>query len=177
MNGGGMRAVTALPVVNDRGEILDAQVTGYKILGDKENRVTMYTIAVVTDVGTYEVRRRYSEFRTLRDNLKRALPSETFHFPAKKRNPLKDNFGTAFLQKRQQNLNEFITRVTRDSRCAKLKLVQSFFFDSPQGRGANKVGDALPLGPESPDNTMFMDETMDPLEVRRASSACKIFVD
>ena len=59
---------------------------------------TMYTIAVVTDVGTYEVRRRYSEFRTLRDNLKRALPSETFHFPAKKRNPLKDNFGTAFLQ-------------------------------------------------------------------------------
>ena len=80
-------------------------------------------------------------------------------------------------QKRQQNLNEFITRVTRDSRCAKLKLVQSFFFDSPQGRGANKVGDALPLGPESPDNTMFMDETMDPLEVRRASSACKIFVD
>lgn len=59
---------------------------------------TMYIVAVVTDQGTYEVSRRYSEFRSLRDSLKRALPSETFHFPGKKRNPLTNNFGKRFLE-------------------------------------------------------------------------------
>ena len=60
---------------------------------------TLYTVAVVTDEGTYEVHRRYSEFRALRDAVRRALPSEPLpRLPPKKVNPLRDNFSRTFLQ-------------------------------------------------------------------------------
>lgn len=53
----------------------------------------------MTDEGTYEVHRRYSEFRALRDDVRRALPSESLpRLPPKKVNPLRDNFSRTFLQ-------------------------------------------------------------------------------
>eukprot|EP00035_Acanthoeca_spectabilis_P034250 m.27930 g.27930 ORF g.27930 m.27930 type:complete len:183 (-) comp6490_c0_seq2:83-631(-) len=174
---GGAPWVSSMPSMSIDGELLDAQVTGYEVVGGggdgEERKVTMYVVAVVTDKGTYEVNRRYSEFRNLRDSLKRALPSETFHFPAKKRNPLKNNFGKLFLQKRQQSLNTFITRVARDARCAKLKLVRSFFLGDASGSRPSKVIDALPLGADSPDGVLLMDDQLDPLD----RVPCKILLD
>jgi hypothetical protein len=43
------------------------------------------------------------------------------------------------IQKRQQGLNTFITKIVRDARCSKLKLMQQFFFGESSGRGASKV--------------------------------------
>ena len=64
---------------------------------------------------------------------------------------------TSSPQKRQQGLNTFITRLVREARCSKLKLMQTFFFGETSGRGATKVDhrvdDALPLGVDDAETT------------------------
>ncbi|CDZ97985.1 lipid binding protein [Phaffia rhodozyma] len=113
---------------------VEARIMDYKIEGGKDKYVT-YGLRVKTNLPTFtttdaKVRRRFQDFVFLHDNLAKDFPACIVPpLPDKHRIeylPGRDRFGPEFLEKRIEDLQRFISRLTRHPTLRRSTLFASF---------------------------------------------------
>ncbi|XP_011403713.2 PREDICTED: serine/threonine-protein kinase Sgk1-like [Amphimedon queenslandica] len=77
----------------------------------EEKRFTMYKVVVRLEDRSYFIFRRYNEFNTLLDKIKKRYPDSNLKLPGKR--IFLNNFDPAFIKQRRQGLNDFIVNLIK----------------------------------------------------------------
>lgn len=97
---------------------------------EKEKKFVVYKVVVNSGTKSWFIFRRYNEFHTLYEKVKRLCPEANLRLPGKK---IFGNLDPEFIQQRREGLDEFIKKLIQHPRLSQNPEVKSFLsLDNPR---------------------------------------------
>jgi len=101
-----------------------------------QKKFTVYKVLVKTPEKSYFIFRRYNEFHTLNDKLRKVFPELQFKLPGKKL--FGNNFDPSFIKSRRDGLNDFVEKILHINNISNNADIREFLqLDNPRNASIN----------------------------------------